>query len=48
MRSERTKAAASVGLNVFAEKPATFDPELFDPKESQNTKGMWLRTTRAT
>jgi len=32
MRSERTKAAASVGVNAFAKMP-TFDPELFDPEE---------------
>lgn len=39
--SERTKAAASVGVNAFAETP-TFDPELFDPKEIRKARGCVL------
>lgn len=42
MGSERTKAAASVGVNAFAETP-TFDPELFDPKEIRKARGCALR-----
>lgn len=39
---ERTKAAASVGVNTFVETP-TFDPELFDPKEIRKARGCVLR-----
>lgn len=40
--SEKAKAAASVGVNAFAEMP-TFDPELFDPEEIRKARGSVLR-----
>lgn len=42
MGSEKAKAAASVGVNAFAEMP-TFDPELFDPEEIRKARGSVLR-----
>lgn len=41
MGSEKAKAAASVGVNAFAEMP-TFDPELFDPEEIRKARGSVL------
>lgn len=41
MGSERTKAAASVGVNAFAKMPI-FDPELFDPEEIRKARGCLL------